>query len=196
MSETLLITGFDPFGGESINPAWEAAKCLPKHVGKYDLCALQVPTVFGEASRFAMAKAEEVHPSVILCIGQAGGRAAVTPEMIGINLRYASIPDNAGNRPQDVPCVQGGPDAYFSTLPVRRMAQAIADIGISAAVSCTAGTFVCNDLLYCLLHRCHDTQVRCGFIHVPYLPEQAKNNQPSMALCDIVRALRAAIEAL
>ncbi len=196
MPETLLITGFDPFGGERINPAWEAARRVPERVGRFHVRALQVPTVFGEAARLTIAEAEEVQPAVILCIGQAGGRAAVTPEMIGINLRYAAIADNAGSRPQDVPCAAGGPDAYFSTLPVRKMAQAIQDRGISAAVSCTAGTFVCNDLLYCLLHRYHDTPVRCGFIHVPFLPEQAKSGQASMPLDDIVRALCAAIEAL
>ena len=189
MPKRLLITGFDPFGGQSVNPAWEAVSRLPARVGDCIVHALQVPTVFGLA-------AQALHPDVILCVGQAGGRAAVTPEMVAINLRYAAIPDNAGLQPQDIPCAEDGPAAYFATVPVREMARAIARAGLPGSVSYTAGTFVCNDLLYTLLHHYRDTAVRAGFIHVPFLPEQARDGQPSMALDDIVRALCAAIEAL
>ena len=148
------------------------------------------------AAQRAIEEAQAVQPDVILCVGQAGGRAAVTPEMVAINLRYAAIPDNAGLQPQDIPCAEDGPAAYFATVPVREMARAIAQAGLPGSVSYTAGTFVCNDLLYTLLHHYHDTAVRVGFIHVPFLPGQAGQGQPSMALDDIVRALCAAIEAL
>ena len=191
--KTLLITGFDPFGGEKINPAWEAVKLLPDTVGTYKLHKLEIPTVFGEAAQKVLAAAQEISPDVILCIGQAGGRKAVTPEMIAINLRYAAIPDNAGNQPMDVPCVPGAPDAYFATVPVRKMAEAIAAAGLPVAVSYSAGAYVCNDTLYALLHRYHGTDTRVGFIHVPFLPEQVRENVPSMPLENITRALFTAI---
>lgn len=167
----LLITGFDPFGGERINPAWEAVKLLPDTIGEYTLTKLEIPTVFGVAAESIIAKAEEIHPDVIISVGQAGGRAAVTPEMLGINLRFASIPDNAGLMPRDIPIAEGGPAAYFSTLPVRAMAQAVSDCGIAGAVSYSAGTFVCNDVLYTLLRHFDGSGTRVGFIHLPFLPE-------------------------
>jgi len=189
----LLITGFDPFGGESINPSWEAVRLLPRVIGNYELCKLQIPTVFGLAGETVLKKAEEICPDVIICVGQAGGRAAVTPERIGINIRDARIADNRGAVPCDAPIVPGGPDAYFSTLPVKAMITAITGAGLPGAVSNTAGTFVCNDVLYTLLHRYRGTQVRCGFIHVPYLPQQGTPNLP---LEDTAKALEAAITAL
>lgn len=191
---TLLVTGFDPFGGQSINPAWEAVRLLPDTVGCWQLVRLQIPTVFGEAALRTLEAQAACGADAVLCIGQAAGRAAVTPELIGINLRYAASADNAGNLPQDEPVIPDGPAAYFSTLPVRSMAQAIRDAGFPAAVSSTAGTYVCNDLLYTLLHRLPGLPV--GFIHVPLLPCQAAGNQPSMALEDIVSALTAAIGSL
>lgn len=192
----MLITGFDPFGGENVNPAWEAVKRLPDRIGPWEIHRLMVPTVFGEASRTALDAAQQIQPDVILCVGQAGGRKAVMPEMVAINLRFGSIADNAGAIVQDEPVVPGGPDAYFATLPVRKMAQAIADAGLAGAVSYSAGAFVCNDLMYALLHRYHGTEVRTGFVHVPFLPEQAKDGVPSMALDDIVRALECAVKAI
>lgn len=191
----LLITGFDPFGGKSINPAWEAVKLLPDTIGEYELTKLEIPTVFGAAAQAVIDKADEILPDVIISVGQAGGRAAVTPEMVGINLRYASIPDNMGATPCDIPIVEGAPAAYFSTLPVRAMAKAICDAGLPGAVSYSAGSFVCNDVLYSLLHRFDRTAVRAGFIHVPFLPEQAKD-KPSLPLEKTVSALCAAIEAI
>ena len=190
----LLITGFDPFGGESINPAWEAVKLLPDTIGAFELTKLEIPTVFGTASQKVLEAAQAVQPDVILCIGQAGGRKAITPEMVGINLRHARIADNAGNQPQDEPVAAKGPAAYFATVPVRKMAQAAEDAGIAAAVSYSAGTFVCNDTLYALLHHYADTQVQAGFVHVPFLPQQAKEGVPYMELESIVRGLRAMIE--
>lgn len=192
----LLITGFDPFGGESINPAWEAVSRLPDQIGAWDVTRLQIPTVFGKASETVLAHAQTLLPDAILCVGQAGGRKAVTPEMVGINLRHASIPDNEGNQPQDQPVAQGGPAAYFTTLPVRKMVEKIQEAGIEASVSYSAGAFVCNDTLYALLHHFEGTAVRAGFIHVPFLPQQAKEGVPSMELDAIVRALEAAITAI
>lgn len=192
----ILITGFEPFGGETVNPAWEAVKILPETIGAYRVERLQVPTVFQKAYELTASKAEELGADAIVCVGQAGGRDAVTPERIGINLRDASIPDNAGSQPSEQPIAEGAPAAYFSTMPVKEMANAIRNAGLPGKVSNTAGTFVCNDLLYSLLRRFAGQALPIGFIHVPYLPEQAKNGQPSMPLADIVRALTAAIEAI
>ena len=192
----LLITGFDPFGGESINPAWEAVSRLPDRIGAWEIHRLQIPTVFGKAGEVLLAKAEALSPDAIISVGQAGGRKAVTPEMVAVNLRYGSIADNAGVSPQDEPVVSGGPAAYFATLPVRKMAQAMVDAGLPGSVSYSAGAFVCNDTMYAVLHRYHGTPVRAGFIHVPFLPQQAKEGVPSMALEEIVKALEICIEQL
>lgn len=192
----LLITGFDPFGGETVNPSWEAVRLLPETVNGWQLAKRQIPTVFGKAAEAVLAAAEEVQPDAILCIGQAGGRSAVTPEVVAINLREARIADNEGVQPQNEPVVRGAPAAYFATVPVREMVRAISEAGITAALSYSAGTFVCNDLLYALLHRYEGTAVRAGFLHVPFLPQQANDGQPSMELETIAAALRAAIEVL
>lgn len=191
----LLITGFDPFGGEKINPAWEAVKLLPELIGNYELTKLQIPTVFGAAAEAVISKAEEIRADAVISVGQAGGRAAVTPEMVGINLRFASIPDNIGNIPCDIPVAEGGEAAYFSTLPVRAMAKAINEAGLPGAVSYSAGTFVCNDVLYSLLRHFDGTPVLAGFIHVPFLPEQTED-KPSLPLEKTVAALCAAISAI
>ena len=189
----LLITGFDPFGGESINPSWEAVKLLPDEIGEYTLYKLQIPTVFGVAAEKLLEKAEGIQPDVIISVGQAGGRAAVTPERVGINVRDARIADNAGTIPADEAIISGGPDGYFSTLPVKAMIAAITEAGLPAAISNTAGTFVCNDVLYTMLHHYRDTHVRCGFIHVPYLPQQG---EPNLTLEQTAQALIAAVSAL
>jgi len=191
--KNLLITGFDPFGGACVNPAWQAVRLLPDTVGDFRLHKLGIPTVFGKAAELVAETAEALNPQVILCIGQAGGRDAVTPERIAVNIRDAKIADNAGNMPQGEFCIPGGDAAYFSTVPVERMAQAIRDSGIPGAVSNSAGAFVCNDTLYCLLHRFRDTDVRVGFIHVPYAPEQG---EPSMSVATTAKALEAAIRCL
>lgn len=188
----LLITGFDPFGGEKVNPAWKAVEALPDTVGDFALTKLEIPTVFGEAGCRVVEKAAQVQPDMILCIGQAGGRAAVTPERIAVNIRDARIADNAGNQPRGEFVVADGPAAYFATVAVEKMAQAITDAGIAGTVSNSAGAFVCNDTLYLLLHAYHGTGVKVGFIHVPYLPEQGTPNLP---LEDTVKALCAAIRA-
>ncbi len=190
MMKKLLITGFDPFGGAAVNPSWQAVSRLPDRVGNFELCKLEIPTVYDRATRVVLEKAAAFAPDVILCVGQAGGREAVTPERIGVNIRDGRICDNAGNQPRGEFVDPQGPAAYFSTLPVEAMAQAIRDAGVDATVSNSAGAFVCNDVLYSLLHHYDGTAVRCGFVHVPYLPEQGA---PSMELAQIVRALEAAI---
>ena len=189
----LLITGFDPFGGETVNPAWEAVSRLPDIIGGFRLTKLRIPTVFGDAARQVLAAAVHDAPDVILCVGQAGGRDAVTPERIAINCMDARIPDNAGNQPREMPVIPGGADGIFSTVPVSAMAEAVTAAGLTGRVSNTAGTFVCNDTLYRLLHHYAHTPVRVGFIHVPHLPQQAKEKGPSMSLEDIIRGLSAAI---
>ena len=190
--KNLLITGFDAFGGSTCNPSWMAVEQLPEQIGSFTLHKRMLPTVYGEAGRIAIAEAATYHPDLILCIGLAAGRNAVTPERIGVNIRDARIADNAGNQPQGAFVVPGGPAAYFATAPVEKMAQAIRDAQIPGAVSNTAGAFVCNDLLYTLLHHFDGTQTRVGFIHVPALPEQAPNGMP---LKKIIAALIAAIQA-
>ena len=192
----LLVTGFEPFGGETVNPAWEAVSRLPDEIGPYRLEKLRLPVVFGAAGEAALAAAARLRPDAVVCVGQAGGRAGITPELIAVNLRWARVPDNAGNAPMDEPVVPGGPDGLFSTLPVRAMAARVSAMGLPASVSYSAGTYVCNDLMYAVLHHFAGTGVRAGFVHVPFLPEQAKEGVPSMALSDMVRALTAMIGAL
>ena len=189
----LLITGFDPFGGAAVNPSWQAVRQLPDRLGDFELCKLEIPTVFDLATRVVLEKAAQFRPDVILCVGQAGGREAVTPERIGVNIRDARIADNAGNQPKGEFVASDGPAAYFATVPVEKMAMAMEAAGIRATVSNSAGAFVCNDTLYGILHHYAGTEVRCGFIHVPYIPEQGS---PSMELEQITHALAAAIEAL
>ena len=186
----LLITGFDPFGGATVNPSWQAVSRLPDTVGDFELCKLEIPTVYDLATRVVLEKAAEFQPDVILCVGQAGGRDSITPERIGVNIRDARISDNAGNQPRGEFVAEDGPAAYFATVPVEKMVQAVEAAGIKATVSNSAGAFVCNDVMYSALHAYAGTRVRCGFIHVPYIPEQA---EPSLPLEKIAAALEAAI---
>ena len=190
----LLITGFEPFGGEEINPSWDALRLIPDKVSDFDLVKLEIPVVFSLAAETVINKAEEIGADVILCIGQAGGRDAITPEMLGINLRYARIPDNQGNEPRDEKILENGDDAHFTTLPVRKIADAISKKGIPSKVSYSAGAYVCNDVIYSLLAHFHGTDVKVGFIHVPYSVEQ--NKEPSMKLEEIATAIITAIEAI
>lgn len=186
----LLITGFDPFGGATVNPAWQAVRLLPATIADFEVHKLEIPTVFGKGAETVLAAAESIRPDVILCIGQAGGRAAVTPERIGVNIRDAKIADNQGNMPRGDFCAAEGPAAYFSNVPVMAMAEAIQAAGLPGMVSNSAGAFVCNDTLYCLLHHYAGTDVKVGFIHVPYAPEQGS---PSLPLEQTAAALEAAI---
>ena len=192
----LLITGFDPFGGETVNPSWEAVKRLPDTIGGYELIKLQLPTVFGRAAETLLEKAAACGPDAIISVGQAGGRKGITPEVVGINLREAGIPDNQGNQPVNEPVVPGSPAAYFATLPVRDMVAAMKEAGLPCGLSYSAGAFVCNDVLYTVLNHYQGTAVQAGFIHVPFLPEQAAEGVPSLPLEEIVRGLEAAIKAM
>lgn len=196
MRQKLLITGFEPFGKDSINPSWEAVKSLPDVVGGFELLKLQIPTVFGLAAETVLETAKVFCPDVILSVGQAGKRDSVTPEIVAINLRDASIADNAGNEPQDEQVIADGQNAYFSSVPNRTIVQEVKKAGIPCAISYSAGAYVCNDLFYTLLHHYHNTATRVGFIHVPPLPQQAGENRSGMPLDVIVQALRIAIRAV
>ena len=191
----LLITGFEPFGGEKINPSWEAVRLLPKEIGDFEIFKIEVPVVFEKAAKFVLEKASEINPDAIICVGQAGGRTGITPEMVAINLRFASIPDNEGNQPKDIPCVESGENALFSTLPVRKMTAAVSDTGIPCSISYSAGTYVCNDLIYHVLHHYKGTETKACFIHVPFIPEQT-NDKPSLPLETIAKALEIAIKSI
>ena len=188
----LLITGFEPFGGETINPSWEALVRLPKQINEYSLTKLRLPVTFGEAADIVIKAAEEIGADVILCVGQAGGRNAIAPELVGINLRHATIPDDKGYQPQDEPIIVGGATAYFSTLPVRSIVEAMRASDVPAQVSYSAGAYVCNDVLYTVLAHFQDSKVKAGFIHVPYSDDQ--NKEPSMAIEQIAEGLILAIE--
>lgn len=193
---TLLLTGFAPFGGETLNPSWEAVRRLDgERLGDLTVVAAQLPTEFGAALRVLDELLERHRPTLVVAVGQAGGRAELSLERIAINVDDARIPDNAGRQPIDEPVVAGGPAAYFSTLPIKAMTRVLRDAGIPAAVSQTAGTFVCNHVFYGLLHRLQGSGVRGGFIHIPYLPAQAAH-QPgasSMALETLIAGLRLAL---
>ena len=188
---TLLITAFEPFGGEAENASMRAVDTLPDTVGPWRLHKAVLPVEFGTAGRRAIALAGALGAEVVICVGQAAGREAVTPELVAVNLQYARIPDNAGRTPYDVPVVPGGPDAILSTLPVRAMAEAAGAAGIPAALSCSAGLYVCNDLYYRVLHHFRGTGVRAAFIHVPAL-QGTPSMDPSLA----GRALELAIARL
>lgn len=197
----ILVTGFAPFGGETVNPSWEAVFALPEEVGGARVHKLEVPTAYGAAAETVWGEIERLRPDAVLCVGQAGGSAAVRVERIAVNLRDARIPDNAGVQPCDVPIEADGPCAYFATLPTRRITETVQSGGIPAELSYSAGTFVCNDLLYSVLHlsALHRPEMRCGFIHLPYLPRQAVGKaagMPSMCLDDMIAALRLAIETI
>lgn len=181
----LLITGFDPFGGSDTNPAELAVRQLPDRLGSFEIKKCIVPTVFGAATRLALDAAASFHPDVILCIGVAAGRDAITPERIAINVQDARITDNAGNQPQDEPVVPGAPNAYFATVPIKNMVRAMETKGIPARISNTAGTFVYNDLFYGLAHHFDGTETKLGFIHVPATD--------ALPLEQIIDALTAAI---
>ena len=190
----ILLTGFDPFGGETINPSWEAVRTLDGEiVGGCTIRAVQLPTVFGRSLTVLRAALKRWKPTIVICVGQAGGRAQLSLERVAINVDDARIPDNAGKQPIDRAIVRGGPAAYFSTLPIKAMRAALADAGLPAEISQTAGTFVCNHVFYGLMHALALTpDVRGGFVHIPFLPAQAARHAgaPSLAQEDVVRALR------
>ncbi len=197
----LLLTAFDPFGGETINPALDAMNLVRSEIGDIQIVKLEIPTVFGAALDTLLQSIRTHQPDAVLCLGQAGGREDITPERVAINLEDASLPDNQGQQPADRPVVPGGPAAYFSTLPIKAMAQAMLEENISASVSNTAGTFVCNHLMYGLLHALHTQypQTIGGFMHVPFTPQQAARHgqtTPSLPLADIVRGIEICVRVI
>jgi pyroglutamyl-peptidase len=198
----LLLTGFDPFGGDAINASWQVAQALGgQPIAGHEVVAAQLPTRFGDSLARLDELMSEHRPVMVICLGQASTRQALSIERIAINVDDARIPDNAGKQPVDVPVVAGGPAAYFSRLPIKAMMLAARQEGALAEVSQTAGTFVCNHVFYGLMHRLGTrdelARVRGGFIHVPALPEQvtAASPGPSMTLECSLRGLRAALAA-
>lgn len=196
----ILVTAFDPFGGENVNPALEAVKQLDETIGEHTITKLEIPTVFHESKDVIQRALEQHHYDAVLSIGQAGGRFNITPERVGINIDDARIADNKGNQPIDVAIQPDGAPAYFSNLPVKAMTEAIKKAGVPASLSNTAGTFVCNHVLYQLgyLSDKYYPNLQFGFIHVPFIPEQVtdKPDKPSMSLDTITKGLTAAINAI
>lgn len=196
----VLITGFDPFGGATINPAFEAVKLLPETIQDAEIIKIEIPTVFKKDGEVLEAAIKEYQPDIVLCVGQAGGRSGVTIEKVAINLMEARIPDNDGQQPLNQAIHEDGENAYFATIPVKTMVNSVKAQNIPSSVSYTAGTFVCNDIMYRLLYLAEKEYpaMRGGFIHVPYLPEQVTElpeGTPSMSADLISQALAAAIEA-
>ena len=196
----LLVTGFDPFGGEPINPAIESVKRLPDNIAGAEIIKLEIPTVRKKSLEKIEKAINEHNPDVILSIGQAGGRFDISIERVGINLDDFRIPDNEGNQIIDEPVFPDGENSYFVKLPVKAMVQNVQKNNIPASVSYTAGTFVCNHVLYGVLYLIEKKYKgkKSGFIHIPFLPQQVvdKRNTPSMELNTIVKGLTAAIEAI
>ena len=197
----ILITGFEPFGGESVNPAYEAVKLLPDMAGDIQIVKMEIPTVFGEAGKVVETGILQHQPDAVICVGQAGRRADIGVERVAINLVEASIPDNAGNQPMDVKVQDDGDTAYFATIPVKAMVKNIKDHGIPASISYTAGTYVCNSVMYDLLYLIDRKypSIRGGFIHVPYATEQGVGKPvgtATMELSTISKALLYALEAV
>ncbi len=196
----ILVTGFDPFGEDDINPSYEAVKKLPDKIGRFEIAKAEIPTVFRKSKDVLRELMVSDDFNFVLAVGLAGGRSEMCVERVAINMDDARIPDNENNQPIDEMIEQEGPPAYFSNMPVKKMVQAMDEAGVPSRLSNTAGTFVCNHVLY-QLGSLADTEfaaVKFGFIHVPYAKEHAenKNRMPAMPLDDIVRGLHAAIEAM
>lgn len=196
----VLLTGFDPFGGESINPAWEAVKLVPNMIDDIEVVKLQIPTVFDKSTEVLVEGIKEHKADIAICVGQAGGRYDVSIERVAINMDDARIKDNEGNQPIDEAIYSDGEAAYFTTLPIKAMVEEAKKAGVPSSVSNTAGTFVCNHIMYSLLYHIDKSSIakKGGFIHVPYIPEQVigKKNTPFMSLEMIAKGLEASIRAL
>ena len=200
----ILVTGFDPFGGEKINPALETIKRLPDTILGAQIIKLEIPTVVGKSLAKIKEAVEKENPDAVLSIGQAGGRSEITVERVGINIDDCRIPDNEGNQPIDEPVVKGGPAAYFVTVPIKAIVENIKAHNIPASISNTAGTFICNHVCYGVAHlaaarTAAGKPMKSGFIHIPFLPEQAIGKPaltPSMSLETIVSGITHALEAI
>lgn len=196
----ILVTGFDPFGEDKINPAIESVKKLPDEIKGVEIIKLEIPTVYMKSLKKIDEAIKEYNPDVILSIGQAGGRPDITVERVGINVDDYRIKDNEGNQPIDTKIYDDGENAYFSNLPIKAIVENIRKNNIPASISNTAGTFVCNHVLYgvqYLLDKKYPNK-KSGFIHIPFLPEQviSRPNTPSMSISTIVKALTLALEAI
>ena len=196
----VLITGFDPFDGEAINPAWEAVNALPDVIDGIEVIKVQIPTVFKKSAKKLFETIEAVKPDAVICVGQAGGRFDFNVERIAINVDDARIPDNEGKQPIDEKIFEDGENAYFATLPIKAMVEEARKAGVPASVSNTAGTFVCNHIMYSLLYYIskNNLNIRGGFIHVPYIAQQVvgKKNMPFMEVTTITKGLEASIRSL
>lgn len=192
----IIVTGFDPFGGETINPSIECVKALPEIEG-VELIRLELPTVFKESAKRLNEVINDVKPDAVLSVGQAGGRPGITMERIAINVDDARIPDNISQQPIDETIQTEGEAAYFTTLPIKRIVKAIREAGITAEVSNSAGTFVCNHIMYQSLFAATkaDKPFKAGFMHIPFIPEQT-TDKPSLPLEESTRALQIAIETI
>lgn len=200
-TKTLLVTGFQPFGGENINPSYEAVKYLPDKIGGWTLKKLELPVEFSTSIEVLKNAISNYTPDVVLSVGQAGGRNFITIERIAMNVKDSRVADNAGYIPEDEKIIENGPDGIFSNLPIKKMMKSVTDHNIPCAISNTAGTYVCNTVLYQALHLCNNEypKMKAGFVHVPYIYEQItqrKINHPGMSLTDIVEALKYMIEAM
>lgn len=196
--KTILFTGFEPFGGETVNPALEAVKKLQRYpLTGAKIVTCSVPVVYRKSIE-AVIKAIETHkPDYVITVGQAAGRAGITPERVAINMDDYRIPDNEGNQIVDEPVATDGPAAYFSTLPIKAMVKALHDKGIPAQISDTAGTYICNHLFYGVQHFLRNSDTGHGFVHIPLLPCQAKDGkQPTLSLTLIVEGLATAAQAI
>lgn len=197
---TVLLTGFEPFDQDTLNPSWEAVRLLDETLinDNVRIVARQLPCVFSQAPAHLHALIERFTPQMVIAVGLGPGRSDIALERVAINLIDARIPDNQGEQPIDVPVAAEGPTAYFSTLPIKAMVAALRAAGIPATVSHTAGTFVCNQVFYSLQHTLAGSTVRSGFMHVPLLTEQvalAASAQPSMSQETLVKGLRVAVSA-
>jgi pyroglutamyl-peptidase len=192
----VLLTGFEPFGGESINPALEVIKEITEEkMTNIELTVMQLPVIFGKAYELLIKKISDVNPDLILSIGQAGGSARISVEKVGLNFKDSKIPDNEGSKPKDELIISDGPVAYFTTINVRKTTNNLKKAGIPAIISYSAGTYVCNNLVYGALHYLNTTnkEIKYGFIHVPFLPQQVANKKrevPSMSLMTIKEAIK------
>lgn len=193
----ILITGFDPFGGEDTNPSEDVLRMLPEIPGA-EIRKRILPTAFGTAASILCNAVESFQPDAVVCLGQAGGRAGITVERVAINVRDASLPDNMKKQPVDEPIVPDGETAYFATLPIKAIVKKIDAAGIKASVSNSAGTFVCNDVLYSLLYFASTKypKMKCGFIHLPYTREQVKDKPAGTEFMNMENILRGVIIAL
>ncbi|HEX7801926.1 MAG TPA: pyroglutamyl-peptidase I [Pseudoxanthomonas sp.] len=195
-SPTILLTGFEPFDGQSTNPSWDAVLALHgKRIAGHRVVARKLPVAFGASLKALRTALRETSPALIVCVGLAGGRERISLERVAINVDDARIPDSQGQQPVDEAIVAGGPAAYFSTLPIKSMLAGLRDAGFAAEISQTAGTYVCNHVFYGLMHALRRRKARGGFIHIPYSTEQAAliPGAPGLALEIVTEALRLAL---